>query len=122
MTPRLKEAQLVTLLEANLSDELAQRELANVLLRKLDRMIPAPTGTWRGRPVVLDCKGAYSSGYWGFIGSSSYPPTDTWDEIVKDPDSEHVAHLKALRSYIAEVAYGRPHVVTASKAWPRRSA
>lgn len=93
---RLTDAHLRTLLASDPSNADIRRKLAQSNCRMIRRLIPARTGTWRGQKVILDEKGAMASGYWCYFnGLGGYPPTDTWNEIVRDPPTPRTAALEA---------------------------
>lgn len=92
---RLTDAHLRTLLVSDPSNAEIRKELAQSNCRMIRSRIPAQTGMWRGQKVLLDEKGAYSSGYWCFRETMGYPPTDSWDEITRDDPSPQTVVLEA---------------------------
>lgn len=92
---RLTDKDWRTLLVSDPSHAQARYALAQSNIARLVRMIPSPIGTWRGKQVILDDKGAYSSGYWVFKNLRGYPPDGTWDEIERDPETQRSKQIKA---------------------------
>lgn len=84
----LTDEQLRHLVAADPTNERLLRELRFRTSLLIIRKMPARRGVWRGRPVILDEKGAMASGYWGFVGGNGYPPVETWSEITITPDPE----------------------------------
>lgn len=74
MSIHLTDEQLVTLLAAYPKDEKLLKEMKFRTRLKIVHELPSPTGTCSaGIPVILDDKGAYSSGYWVHVYPEGMP-------------------------------------------------